>query len=610
MTAPIRRAQLDPDVPVAGSKDPVRFATTVDDTLNGLAVRDSVTPVAGNRALVKDQSTGSQNGTYLAAVGAWTRTEDFDESIDADPATVISVSEGTDNGGTSWQLTTPAPIILGTTSLTFEITGRAGSDPGAHGTDHNPDGSDAPIIAVPVGLDSASVNSSGAADSYTRSSHTHEIDTTTGTISEVNAGDAPSGGSAAGLPKRDHQHGVSTAAPPATSASAAAPAVGSASSLMRSDASIQVDVSGTLDGLAVGAAGADGAGDGVALKTHEHAVPAATAIEITDSTSSAGDDGNFAHANHEHGHGDRGGGALHADATASVDGFMTAAQFSKLASIVEPRFRDPKDSVRFRTTADDTLSGFAARDGVTPVAGDRAAVFDQTTVTQDGLYIAAAGAWTRADDFQAGDGSAGAFFPIEEGTTHGDKVYLVTNDEPNDIIGTDGLALLLINAGTPRGAGAGLSLSGNDLQLTAADASIVVDATTVGVGVLQSDAMHGDRGGGAQHADVVAGGADGFMTGADKTKIDSVETGATADAPQQEPITAENITNADTPLADTLNATPKDNAWLRLYLNGVFQRQGAGKDYSISGTTITWLALTGTAINMKASDTVDAVYVS
>ncbi len=82
------------------------------------------------------------------------------------------------------------------------------------------------------------------------------------------------------------------------------------------------------------------------------------------------------------------------------------------------------------------------------------------------------------------------------------------------------------------------------------------------------------------------------------------------ETPQQETITTENITNTDTALADTLNATPKANAWLRLYLNGVFQRQGAGFDYSISGTTITWLASTGTAVNMKTSDTLDADYVS
>jgi hypothetical protein len=78
-------------------------------------------------------------------------------------------------------------------------------------------------------------------------------------------------------------------------------------------------------------------------------------------------------------------------------------------------------------------------------------------------------------------------------------------------------------------AGAGLTgggdLSANrTLDVVATDASIVVGANSIGVGVLQSDAMHGVRGGGTQHADVVAGGASGFMTGADKTKLDGIVT--------------------------------------------------------------------------------------
>jgi len=55
-----------------------------------------------------------------------------------------------------------------------------------------------------------------------------------------------------------------------------------------------------------------------------------------------------------------------------------------------------------------------------------------------------------------------------------------------------------------------------------ADASIVVNANDIQVGVLASDAQHGVRGGGTQHADAVAAGAAGFLTGADKTKLDAL----------------------------------------------------------------------------------------
>ena len=59
-----------------------------------------------------------------------------------------------------------------------------------------------------------------------------------------------------------------------------------------------------------------------------------------------------------------------------------------------------------------------------------------------------------------------------------------------------------------------------------ADGSMVVNADDIQVGVLATDAQHGVRGGGTQHAAVVAAGAAGFMTGADKTKLDGIASGA------------------------------------------------------------------------------------
>lgn len=437
-----------------------------------------------------------------------------------------------------------------------------------------------------------------------------EVDTATGSLSEINAGDAEVSGAGTALANKAHQHAVATAAPAANSVSAAAPTVGVGTDLMRSDAGLQADVSGTLDGLTVGQTSSDGTGDGLALKTHAHAVPIGTPVDITDSTNAAGASGNFADAAHQHAHGSRGGAALHAAVTTSVNGFMLAADKTKLDSIVDPRFRDFKESCQLKTQGNITLSGEQTIDGV-GTAASRVAVFDQTTGSEDGIYLSAAGAWTREADFQSGDNVGGAFFAIREGTADADKTFLVTNDTGTDVVGTDDLALLQIGAGTPRGAGAGMVLNVNDLDVVAnADASMVINANDIQVGVLATDAQHGVRGGGTQHADVIAAGASGFMTGGDKTKLDGIDTAATAETPQQETVATEVITGTDTALADTLNATPKANAWVRLYLNGVFQRQGATFDYTISGTTITWLASSGTAVDMDTSDKLDAVYVS
>lgn len=60
-----------------------------------------------------------------------------------------------------------------------------------------------------------------------------------------------------------------------------------------------------------------------------------------------------------------------------------------------------------------------------------------------------------------------------------------------------------------------------------ADGSIVVNADDIQVGILATDAQHGNRGGGSLHALAIASGAAGFLSGTDKAKIDGVASGAT-----------------------------------------------------------------------------------
>ena len=118
----VTKAQLDAAVQGLKWKEPVRCATTANIVLSGAQAIDGVTVAAGDRVLVKNQTTAADNGVYLAAAGAWTRSTDTDLSAEMLGASVF-VSEGTAQGNQQWQLTNDAPIVVGTTALTWQQFG-------------------------------------------------------------------------------------------------------------------------------------------------------------------------------------------------------------------------------------------------------------------------------------------------------------------------------------------------------------------------------------------------------------------------------------------------------------------------------------------------------
>lgn len=102
-------------------KAPVRVATTANGTLatayaNGQSI-DGVTLATGDRILIKNQSTASENGIYTVNVsGAPTRAADADGGTELAPGTAVTVTEGTSNGDKVFILTSDAAITVGTTA--------------------------------------------------------------------------------------------------------------------------------------------------------------------------------------------------------------------------------------------------------------------------------------------------------------------------------------------------------------------------------------------------------------------------------------------------------------------------------------------------------------
>jgi len=176
---------------------------------------------------------------------------------------------------------------------------------------------------------------------------------------------------------------------------------------------------------------------------------------------------------------------------------------------------DVKASVRAATTANITLSNTQTIDGVALSVGDRVLVKNQTTGSQNGIYVVASGSWTRATDFDNSpdiEVSPGTFFFVEEGTTQADNGYVVSNDGAITI-GTTTITFVQFSGAGQITAGAGLTKSGNtldvvgtadritvnndsvDIASTYAGQSTITTLGTIGTGVWQGSVVAGQYGG-------------------------------------------------------------------------------------------------------------------
>ena len=110
-------------------KDSVRVASTANVTVSGPgAAIDGITLSSGDRVLLKNQSTASQNGIYVfnGAASALTRATDADSSTEVTAGMFVFVEEGTVNADQGFVLTTDGTITVGSTSLSFTQFSGAG----------------------------------------------------------------------------------------------------------------------------------------------------------------------------------------------------------------------------------------------------------------------------------------------------------------------------------------------------------------------------------------------------------------------------------------------------------------------------------------------------
>ena len=146
---------------------------------------------------------------------------------------------------------------------------------------------------------------------------------------------------------------------------------------------------------------------------------------------------------------------------------------------------DVKDSCVAATTANITISTALNNgdtlDGVTLSTNDRVLVKNQSTASENGIYVVGSSP-ARADDLAAGADAAGFFTFVEQGTVNADNGFVCTSNKGSAVVGTNNLTIAQFSGAGQITAGDGLDKSGNTLSVDLkANGGLVIESTEIAV---------------------------------------------------------------------------------------------------------------------------------
>lgn len=151
------------------------------------------------------------------------------------------------------------------------------------------------------------------------------------------------------------------------------------------------------------------------------------------------------------------------------------------SKILEELYKlDSKQSVRAATTTNIALAALQNIDGVALLAGDRVLVKNQNAAKDNGIYIAATGAWKRAPDADTSvEVTSALLLSVEQGTTQADTRWQLVTDGAI-VLGTTALifqnvtqGFAPINSPAFQGAPTVPTLMGTDVSTKIANAATV-----------------------------------------------------------------------------------------------------------------------------------------
>lgn len=276
---------------------------------------------------------------------------------------------------------------------------------------------------------------------------------------------------------------------------------------------------------------------------------------------------------------------------------------------------DWKQSVRVATTANGTLSsGFkngSTVDGVTLVTGDRILIKNQNTGSENGIYVVnATGAPTRADDADSNnDVTSGLTVFVSEGSVNGNSSWSVTNQDTISL-GTTAIEFTQVAGGSLYHAGNGLTLDGSSFNVVAGDTSLTVNSDSVNVrlGDASLEVSSGLRVKQGSAGQVYIANSSGVLTPTTLSGDVSAVSGSGAVTLASTVVRSNNYVVREAPsgaingsnTSFTLANTPISGTE-QVFLNGILQEPGAGNDYTISGSSITYLTAPATGDRIRVT---------
>ena len=151
---------------------------------------------------------------------------------------------------------------------------------------------------------------------------------------------------------------------------------------------------------------------------------------------------------------------------------------------------DVKDSCVAATTGNITISTALNNgdtlDGVTLSTNDRVLVKDQSTASQNGIYVVGSSP-ARAADLAAGSDAAGMFTFVEQGTVNADNGFVCTSNKGSAVTGTNNLTFAQFSGAGQITTADGLQKSGNTLSVDLkANGGLVIESSEIALNLAAS----------------------------------------------------------------------------------------------------------------------------